>query len=668
MAQQNESLIRRFGAELQRRRVWQTAGVYLGGGWVLLQVMDTALVRIGFPPWAAALSVWLFFLTLPFVLLGSWRYQIGRDGLRLTPPSCPPGAANVSLKTADYFLIGMSFVFVASVAVALGRVLQVEQPPGASREAGANSIAVLPFENLGGRAEDEYLGRGLAEDILHRLASTKGLQVASRTASFDLDAKDLEISAIASRLGVKSVLEGSVRKEGDRMRIVAQLIDAESGFHLWSGSYDRVMADLFSVYDEISAAVADELQLTLAPGDTPRVEPPTADMQAYDYFLQARSMLQRAASASSTANAQNFFAKAVQRDAGFAQAWAGQCQAYLDWYYFEPAVSKIESAEASCLKALELKPSLLEGRVALGDLYRKTGRLDDAIAEYEAALQIDRNNAMTWTGLGQALAERQSDAEAEPAMKRAIALDPNDLRGLTALGGFHFARGNYAEAAQIYGQLADHSNASPSAYNSLGAALYMLGDFEQAAAAYRKVVANEPSAAAYSNIGIMYFYDGQFADAAVMYREAIALAPENPVFWGNLADCLLEIEGGDEEAQLAYRTAAGLAEKLLPANPENAELLTNLAHYNARLGDDETALQYIAHALSAAPDDVYAHYYAALVHLQAGRREPALAEITRSVELGYPRVLLAPDPQFAGLREDEQFRGLLAGPEGKENN
>lgn len=648
--------------ELHRRRVWHAAGVYFAGGWLLLQILDTALIKIGLPEWSMAFVLWMLFLAFPVVLWASWRFEISRSGIRCTPPSSSPSGASLAIKPLDYLFICLSLVFLAGASVTLVRVLKEKHPDIIIKEARPNSIAVLPFENLGGGKDDDYLGRGLAEDILHRLTSVDGLRVASRTAAFELDTSNLDIGIIAQRLGVKSILEGSVRKQGNQMRIVAQLIDADSGYHLWSGSYDRQMEDLFGIYDEISAAVVTELQLSLNPGSAvPRLPAPTGDMQAYDYFLQARSMLQRSSRAASTANAQKFFAKAVERDPSFAQAWAGQCQAFLDLYYFEPAIDKIDSAETSCLEALKLEPNLLEGHVALGDLYRKTGRLFEATEEYRAALKINRNNAMSWSGLGQALAEQQLDAEAEEAMNRAIDLDPNDLRSMSALGGFYFARGHYLQAAEVYGKMAGHANAGASAYNSLGAAQYMLGNFDQAAQAYRQVVASEPSAAAYSNIGIMYFYNGQFEDASVMYREAIALAPENPTWWGNLADCLQEMEGGEGEAHTAYRTAADLAGKLLPANPENAELLTNLAHYFARLGDDQQARQYLAQALQAAPDDVYAHYYAALVHLEAGRRQQALEEITRSVELGYPTALLGPDPQFAELRNDEGFLGLIEG-------
>jgi TolB-like protein/tetratricopeptide (TPR) repeat protein len=648
-----------FWRELKRRRVVHATGLYVAACWLILQVFDVILMQIGTPQWVMELSVWLAIVGFPIMLVASWHYEVSRDGFRHTPPATRATGADLSIKPLDYLVISLMVVFLVFVSGSLARILKTDTPELASIQAEPDSIAVLPFENLGGQVQDEYLGRGLAEDILHRLAMIKGLHVASRTAAFKLDTSNLDIPTIGQRLGVTFLLEGSVRKEGNRLRIVAQLIDTESGYHIWSRSYEREMDDLFGIYDEISTAVVSELQLSLNTESVLVAGPPTSDMQAYDYFLQARSMMQRTTRAESIANAQRFFAKAVERDPGFAEAWAGQCQALLVWYYYRPEVEKIEQAQASCIKALELNPDLAEGHAALGDLYRKTGRFDEAINEYELALKVDNRHAVAWRGFGQALAELEREGEAEDALSRALELDPDDLVSFSALGGYYFSRARYPQAVVVYGRMAEHPSAGASAHNSQGAAYYMMGEFELAARSYRQVVAAEPSAAAYSNIGIMYFYNGQLEDAAIMYREAIALAPENPVWWGNLGDSLLEIDGGHQEALMAYQKAADLAEVLLPANPEDAELLTNLAHYHARLGDDERASKYLARALFAAPDDYYAHYYAALVHLEADRQQEALEEIRRAVALGYPKVLLAPDPQFVELHSNESFLGLI---------
>jgi len=636
--------------ELKRRNVFRMAVLYAVVAWLIMQVAEVLIDLARLPDWIGTTTLGLLALGFPIALILSWFYEMTPEGISLEKDvDRAQSMTHVTGRRLDFIVISL---LCAAVILFAYDKWWIGTPP-------EKSIAVLPFENLSGRVDDEYFGRGLAEDILHRLAMIKGLKVASRTAVFELDTTNLDVPTIGQRLGVKSLLEGSVRKDGKQLRIVVQLIDTESGYHIWSRSYQREMNDLFGIYDEISAAVVDELQLTLNTDLQLAVVPPTRDMQAYDYFLQARSMMQRTTRAESIANAQRFFARAVERDPEFAEAWAGQCQAYLDWHYFRPEVEKIALAQESCLKALELNPDLTEGHAALGDLYRKSGQFMESIAEYNLALQTDNRRATAWRGLGQAMAELERESEAEDALSRAIELDPDDLVSYSALGGYYFSRARYQKAVEIYGHLAEHPKAGASAYNGQGAAYYMMGEFEKAAEAYRNVMAMEPSAAAYSNIGIMYFYDGQFEDSAIMYREAIALAPGNPVWWGNLGDGVLEIDGGEQEAMMAYRKAADLAEALLPANPEDAELLTNLAHYHARLGDDERARQYLARALFAAPDDFYAHYYAALVHLEAGREADALEEIERAVALGYPKVLLAPDPQFAELHDNESFLGLI---------
>jgi adenylate cyclase len=353
--------------------------------------------------------------------------------------------------------------------------------------------------------------------------------VASRTASFELDRSNLDMATIGSRLGVRHVLEGSVRRSGDQVRIVAQLIDAPSGYHLWSSRYDRQINDLFRIYDDISSALATELQLTLAPNVKLVLEPPTANMQAYDYFLQARSILQRVTRPENAANAVRFFSSAVQLDPEFAEAWAGHCRAELVWYGYAPAPDRIGSAEHSCSTALMLDHELAEAHVALGDLNRVTGKFEAAVEDYQRGLHIDEKLAMGWRGLGRVLDDLGREAEAEGALRKAIDYDPDDLLNFEALGDFLFDRGRYAQAVDTYRQLVAHPRAGAAAYNSLGAALLMTGDAEQASTAFRQVISLDPTASAYSNVGVAYYLLGRYEDSVVMYRESVALAPDDAV-------------------------------------------------------------------------------------------------------------------------------------------
>lgn len=678
--------------EMRRRRVLHATGIYLAGSWVVLQVFDVALVEVGFPDWTMALSVWLVLIGLPLVILISWRYDFTLEGIKRTPPALQADGMDLSLQRIDYLVIFVGIALIVGASLSLSRALSTDTDEIVVRTADPHSIAVLPFDNLSGRQEDAHLALGLAEDVLHRLATIEALKVASRTAAFELDTSDMEISRIGQRLGVRYLLEGSVRRDGDRLRIVVQMIDSESGYHEWSGSYDRYTADLFAIYDEISQAVANELQLTLAP-DSGRLAAPTTNMQAYDYFLQARAMMptgnqdyqaflktqglkqsdaiagdllaqgesliQTETGAASAENAQRFFARAVEVDPEFARAWAGRCRALLSWYWYEPAAEKLQQAETSCRTALDLEPELVEGHVAMGEFFRKTGWLDDALDEYQQALKLDESHAGAWLGIGETHAVAHQDAEAEQALHRAIELDPDDLRAYYALGAFLFRHGRYTDAASVYSHLANHPKAGAGAFTGQGISYFMLGEFEKSAEAYRQVIAIAPTATAYSNVGTQYYYDSKFDEAATMYRQAVAMGPSNPVWWGNLGDALLQTDGGRAAADEAYQKAAELAERMLQANPDDAEVLTNLAHYQARLGDDPGAMRYFARAETAAPHDFYVYYYAALAHLEAGRRGKALGAIEQSLQRGYPPELLGRDPQFAEISSDETFLRLI---------
>lgn len=655
---------RQLVSELRRRGVVRAGGIYLAAGWLLVQVLDVAAEPMGLPAWTLSLVLWLFVIAFPLMLTFSWRYDVGLDGIRRTPPASGFETRELGLRKGDLAGLAIGALLIAALAVYLAGLMQsrhaeivdsVSAPPVAA----ANSIAVLPFENLGGD-EQNYLGQGLAEDILHRLAAIPDMRVASRTAAFELDTHNMEISEIGRRLGVQNLLEGSVRRDGDRVRVVVQLINVQTGYHRFSTRFDRKISDLFAIYDEISTAVATELQLTLAP-ETPLVKaPPTHNMVAYDYFLQARSMLHRASQPLNVANAQAFFAKAVAADPDFAEAWAGDCRAWLEWYTFESSADKIAAAEKSCKRSVDLNPSLAEGHVALGDLYRTTGAYEQSVPEYQEAIRTNANLAIAWRGLGQALDETDRNDEAEGALIRATEIDPDDLLNWYTLGDFYFKHGAYGKALPAYEKMAQHPRAGASAFASVGAARSMLGDFEGAAQAYRKVISVEPTGLAYANVGIMYYLAGRFDDSVVMLREALTLEPNNADDWATLGDSLSQVPGSAEEARAAYSKAVNLGESLLAVNPRDTDTLALLAHGEARLGNDQKAMQYLATALDNAPDDPYVYYYAALVHLEAGRDEQAMEAIRRALELHYPVVLLHKDPQFDKLRSNPGFAALLA--------
>ena len=288
------------------------------------------------------------------------------------------------------------------------------------------SIAVLPFVNMSADPENEYFCDGLSEELLNALAKIDGLKVAARTSAFSFKGKNTNISEIGNALNVKTVLEGSVRKSGNRLRITAQLVNASDGYHLWSERYDREMKDIFDVQDEITLAVVDALKVKLL-GEVTQIEPPTHDTGAYELYLKGRSLLyQRGLS---IAKAIECFKQAVVLDSEYAQAWAGLADGYTTSGYsgYKKANEVMPAALEAARRSLELGPDLAETHNAFACatlLYDLDYEL--AEKEFRRALELNPNyaQARAWFGLFmlQWVAGRENEAREELA--RLIQLDP----------------------------------------------------------------------------------------------------------------------------------------------------------------------------------------------------------------------------------------------------
>ena len=646
-------LFSRTVADLRERRVFRVIFGYPVFAWVVLQVADVLANFIGmeardFQPLLAVLIG-----GYPLAIFLSWLLQITGDGLVIHPSHKNADGRVVPLRP----LAGGLAAGAIAVAIGVWSFAFLQRTPIADCD---RTIAVLPFENFSPSPEDNYVGRGLAEEVLHLLTNIGDLREASRTAAFSLDTTDLSMRDVGQRLGVCNILEGSIRREGDKLRITAQLIDTETGYHEWSDTYDRQIEDIFNVYDEIASAVVRALKITLTEDVAQRLASrPTESIEAYDHYLQARSMLARADNEGRFQRASHFFSRAVETDPEFARAWAGRCESELGVYRFSREVDRIQQAETYCREALSLDPDLVEVRIALAELYRISGQLDRADEEIQLALEGYPADPDVFRALGWIRADQDDIGAAVRAYRRSIELAPEDVRAYQDLGRLLFSVGQYEASAEIYRDMVDATAGSAAAYNGLGTALVMLADFDEAAAAFREVLSKQPNPRAFSNVAWIYYHQGKFKDAVQMSREAIALSPGDYRLVGNLGDALKQIPGRLQEAQDEYRQAAEMAEALLAVNPADVDALSSLGHFYAQLGQVEKARTFAEAAVEAAPDDVYAHYYAALVWLETGNTSKAIDAIKAATELGYSTVLLKADPQFEALAEDPRFMSLL---------
>jgi TolB-like protein/Flp pilus assembly protein TadD len=527
----------------------------------------------------------------------------------------------------------------------------------------AHAIAVLPFDNRSGSPDDEYFSDGLTEEILNLLTRVRELKVAASTSTFRFKGKRPEPTEVADRLRVDVLLVGNVRRDADRLRIGAELVDARTGYRLWSQIYDRRPADVFAVQDDIARQVAGALELVLSNASRKQLEarPPTSNLAAYDLYLRGRDFLRRPVTKENLEQATRSFEGAIAADAKFAPAYAGLCEAWLGTYEVTRANEAFDRAEKACRDALERDRSATEVHVALGNLHVAAGKYDAAEGDFSLALQMARSSVDARIGMALVHAGRRDVARAVQAFDEAQALDPGDWRTYQARGAFLIENGKYDEAAVQYREVIRLVPDHPVAYNNLGAAHFLAGRLEEAAETWRKSLALQPTVPTCSNLGSTLFYLGRFREAAEMYTRAAALAPEDFHPWGYLGDAYQFWGGHAPDARAAYQKAVALADNRLRINPSDAHTVAELARFHARLGHADLARALVREALERDPRGVYVSYNAALVALWLGDAGRAMTDLERAVALGYPRALLARDAALAPLTGDARFQAL-AGP------
>jgi len=429
-----------FFTELKRRNVFRIGIAYVVVAWVLLQATDFALDLISAPNWVMQVFFIIAVLGLPVALIISWVFEMTPEGIKLE--SEVDRSDSVTHSTGRK-LDRMIMVFLALAVVILlaerfyvreeitpPTIEVVAEPPveAANTEAdNSRSVAVLPFVNMSSDPEQEYFSDGLSEELLNRLAKNEQLKVAARTSSFQFKGQNQDIGDIGRQLNVDHVLEGSVRKAANRLRITAQLIQTDTGYHLWSETYEREMDDVFAIQDEISLAITKALEAELGAETQEAGNKPTDNLEAYQLYLQARFFLAKRGG-DNIIRAIDLFNQAVELDDDFSEAWSGMAFAYGLVPNYTSKISATESsvlALASAQKSIQIDPDNGEGYMALG---RTQGQSDLNILSgrqnFEKAYQLAPNNVDIVNMYGDFLTMIGDFEKARFIEARAIELDP----------------------------------------------------------------------------------------------------------------------------------------------------------------------------------------------------------------------------------------------------
>ena len=428
-------------AELKRRNVFRVGVAYVLLAWVVIQVTDIVGPAINLPEWTLTVVTWFGVIGFPFALFFAWAFELTPDGIRLEKDV--DRAESVTHSTGrkiDFVIIGLLVVALLFVvlfddspplpgATDRGTGEQVAAVPAGERS--YDSIGVLPFENMSSDPEQEFLSDGIAEELLNALAKLQNLQVAARTSSFAFKGQNQNVTEIGSKLNVDTILEGSVRKSGNKLRITAQLVDASDGYHLWSETYDRELTDVFKIQDEITAAIVGALRVHLDTGEAPVAKASEAtSMEAYEAYLRGRHHLRQSGQRAFRA-ALTSFREATDIDPSFAPAWAGRALTVMylretDFYGDIPREEARLLARNNIDRALELDSELAEAYVAEGMLLADDYRYEDALASFEKAVSINPNLAEGWTWRARILSRFGRIREARENMLKALRLDPLD--------------------------------------------------------------------------------------------------------------------------------------------------------------------------------------------------------------------------------------------------
>jgi len=477
-----------FFAELKRRNVYKVAVAYAVVGWLLAQIATQIFPFLEIPNWVVRLVIVLIAIGFPIALVIAWAFEATPEGIKRTQDVDLAGERVPKKHTWIYvvvigaaFSIGLFFV---------GRYSVRNTASAARTELSAKSIAVLPFDNLSRDPDNAFFAEGVQDEILTRLAKVADLKVIARTSTQKFKSAPENLPDIAKQLGALNVLEGSVQKVNDQVRVNVQLINALTNAHLWAEIYDRKLTDIFAVESDIAKTIADTLQAKLTGSEKTAIsKEPTANTEAYELYHKGRSLWGKR-TGDNIPKAIGFYEQAITRDSNYALAYAGLSAAYIlsPFYAGADRHEANSKAKEAALKALGLDPNLAEAHLALGKvLFFSEIDLAGAMREYKRAIELKPNDADAhhWYGNDTLSALGQFE-EAIAEGKRSVELDPLSIVINVDLGVTFYYAHRYDDAARQLRKTLEIDPTSFYTHYNLGILLQVTGDLSGAIAEYEK--------------------------------------------------------------------------------------------------------------------------------------------------------------------------------------
>src|SRR5437667_1644673 len=638
---------RNFFAELKRRNVYKVAVAYAVVAWLLIQVATQVFPFFEVPNWAVRLVVLLIVIGFPIALVIAWAFELTPEGLKRTEVA---DAAPTQRSRSRAWIYVVLIAAALSIGLFfLGRFTAAPNQSG-STEAFTKWIAVLPFDILSRDPDNAYFASGIQDEIITRLAKIADLKVISRTSTQQYQSKPGNLSEIAKQLGVANILEGSVQKAADQVRVNVQLIHAVSESHLWADTYDRKLVDIFGVESEIAKAIADALQAKLTGGEQRALAvKPTNNSEAYDAYLRGLALEARTTiSPDDSEKAVGFYERAVQLDPGFALAWARLSRANAHVYFggLDSTTARRDATERALNTAQKLQPNSPETLLAQA-YYQYWVRRDYELAK--ATFGRVRELVPSSSDVPGALAliaRRQGRWDESVAYwEQTLVLDPRNAEWLALAAETYAMLRQFPAALKTYDRLLDIVPNEPDTVASKAKIYQAEGNLEQARKLLAGVNAPTPSFIAFLTKMNQLFLERQFDEAIRLIHSRLTESRDvsdierffNPFFLVLAQENASNIVGARATAQQMLRPLEPLSQKD-PDNPTFAQVLS-LIH--AVLGQKDAAIKEAERAITLLPsgkdavDGPRAEENLAYVEVLVGDKNRAIPRLQRLLEIPY---------------------------------
>ena len=654
-----------FFEELQRRKVYRVAAAYIIAAGFIIQIGSAVFPAWELPNWTLRLVVVLLLAGFPVALILAWAYDVTPQGIQATP--APPGTHR-----------RRNIIALTAIGLAISAVAGFFLFPRASGRGVEKSIAVLPFQSLSDEKENAYFADGIQDDILTNLSKIGDLKVISRMSVMSYRGDALRNAReIGKALGVGALLEGSVRRAGNRVRVSVQLINANSDEHIWAEDYDRDLTDVFAIQTDLAQKIASALQAKLSPNEKEQLDrQPTKDPNAYLLFIQAHDYANRPDHFhDDSLKAEELFEQAIKLDPKFASAFAGLSMVE-SWIYHssEPTQARQEKARLNADESLRLQPNFPEGHLALGFSYYYGDRdYERALAEFEIAKRDLPNEAQAYLAIG-AIQRRQGKwTESTANLEKAAALDPKNAGILVNLAWSYIAVRNFEAADKTVDRLIA---VAPQSFASAGMKGYLAavwkGDLKTAQEQISSIAGeSDPNGA----ITWLRFWiltlQRKFSEALAVVQkfpgETLIVETTAPMPKSLLQGIIYSVQGDKPKAQAEFEHARVVSEKLLRETPEDPARHAQHGLILAGLGQKQEAINEGKKAVELLPESQDAFdgprctIALAQIYALTGESDEALRLLDHllSIPNGLVIPILKLDPAWDPLRKDPRFQALI---------